>query len=104
MRRRPHRSTLALDGDDGGWLAGGPRRIGEVLRDHLLAPERDDHDGADIGVAAVGRERFVRQPAIGPELAAAGEMRKRRAVSAPIAPAIRSATTDAQITVGTTST
>ena len=79
------------------------RRVREVLRDHLLAAERDDQHGADVRMPAIGGERLVRQAAIGSELTAAGEMRQRRADRRDRC-AIRSATTDAQITVGTTST
>ena len=73
------------------------------LRDDLLAAERDDEHRADVGMAAVGGQRLVRHAHVGPELAAAGQVRQRRA-DRRVAAAMRSATTDEQITVGTTST
>jgi hypothetical protein len=52
---------------------------------------------------AVAAKRFVRDAAIGSELSAARQVRQRGAVRATAA-AMRSATTAAQITVGTTRT
>ena len=78
--------------------------VGQRLRHHLLAAKRDDEDGADVGMRAIGRQRLVRHAHVGAELAAARQMRQApRRAAAPRRPH-RSATTDAQITVGTTST
>src|SRR6266516_4482523 len=49
-----------------------------MLRHDLLAAERDDDYGADIGMAAVRRQRFVSDRQIGAELTAAGQVRQRR--------------------------
>ena len=75
----------------------------ERLRHHLLAAERDDQHRADVRMPAVGRQRVVGHAHVGAELAAAGQVRQRRAERRAAA-AIRSATTAAQITVGTTRT
>ena len=92
-RGRADRAAFALDGDDLGRLAVPSRRIGEHLGDDLLAAERDDEDRADVRVAAVGRERVVRDAHVGPELAAAGQVRQRRRRLGAAAAAMRSATT-----------
>ncbi len=102
-RGRADGSPFALNRDDLRRLPGAPRGIGEVLRDDLLAAERDDEHGADVGMCAVGGQRVVRDAA-GP--GRAGRSRPDVASAAPsgaTAAAMRSATTDAQITVGTTS-
>ena len=97
------RAALGLNRHDLDRLAGAPRGLGEALRHDLLAAERDDEHGADVGMPAVGRERVVRDAHVGPELPAAGEVRQAVPIGC-VAAATRSATTDEQITVGTTST
>ena len=55
------------------------RRIGQGLRDDLLAAERDDDHGADVGMTTVHSERVVGDAHVRPELPAPGQVRKRRA-------------------------
>ena len=55
------------------------RGIRQRLRDHLFAPERHDKDRSDVRVTAVGRERIVGHPHVGPELTAACQVRQRGA-------------------------
>ena len=80
------------------------RRRRQLLRHHLLAAERDDEHGADVGMLAVRGQRLVRHLHVGAELAAAGQMRQRDDRVRDAVAAMRSQTTDEQITVGTTST
>ena len=74
---RPQRAAFLLDRNRLDRLPRPARGLGEMLRDHLLAAERHDEHGADVGMLAVGRERLVREAHVGPELAAAGEVRQR---------------------------
>ena len=78
-RGRAHGAALALDRDDLRRLARLPRRVGEILRHDLLAAERDHDHRADVRMTAVRGERVVRHVQIRPELAAAGQVRQRRA-------------------------
>ena len=76
---RPHRAAFGLNRDDLDRLAVAAGGVGEVLRHHLLAAERDDHNRADVGMRAVGGQRLVRDAHVGPELPAAGQVRQRHA-------------------------
>ena len=49
-----------------------------MLSDDLLAAERDDQDGADVGMLAIGGERIVGHPQVRTELSASGGMWKGR--------------------------
>ncbi len=49
-----------------------------MLGDDLLAAERDDQDGADVGMLAIGGERVVGHPQVRTELSASGGVRKGR--------------------------
>ena len=53
-----------------------PGCVRQRLRHHLLTPERDDDDRADIGMAAVGRERVVGYAHVRTELSTPGEVRQ----------------------------
>ncbi len=79
-RRGPDGAPFRLDGDDVDRLAVLARGVGEGLGDDLLASEREDHDGADVRMTAVRRQRLVSEMHVRPELAAAGEVRQRGAV------------------------
>jgi hypothetical protein len=73
---RPERAAFGLNRNRLGRLAGVARGLDQRLGDHLLAPERDDEHGRDIGMAAIGRQRLVRRVHVGPQLPAARQVRQ----------------------------
>ncbi len=76
LGRRLDGAPFALNRDHRGRLAGTAGRVGKMLRDHLLASERDHEDRANVGMVAVGGQRIVGDPHVGTELAAARRVRQ----------------------------
>ena len=76
---RPDRPAFGLDRDDGGRLPMLTSDVREHIRHHLLAAQRHDKDGPDVGMRAIGGQRVMCHAHVGTQLAATGEVRQRGA-------------------------
>ena len=67
----PHGAALSLNRDDLRRLSRLPRRVGEILRDDLLAAERHHNHRTDVRMPGIRGERLVSDGQVWPQLTAA---------------------------------